>query len=179
MRLHHYTTWAALAVLPRGMLATPMDERSAPDIIHQLNLAPNVEKGYYAQTFQDPDTVDNRSVSTLIYYLLEGDAGESEWHRVDATEVWHFYAGAPLVLSLLPGGGASSDGAVARHTLGPDIFDEQTPQVVIPKDTWQSARSLGAWTLVGTTMAPGFVPAGFQFAPPGAPGSIQGEMGGA
>lgn len=145
---HLYATLAALSVLARGdSVPATMEGRSAQEIINQLKLMPNTEKGYYAQTFEDPATINNRSVSTLIYYLLEGSAGRSEWHRLDAAEVWHFYAGAPLNLSL-----SLDDGApVVERVLGPDIFNSQTPQVVIPRKTWQSAQSLGLWTLVGTT----------------------------
>ncbi|KAK2589940.1 hypothetical protein QQS21_012381, partial [Conoideocrella luteorostrata] len=143
-----YAIWAALSVLPSETLATKsIDQRTAQEVVDQLKLIPNVEKGYFVQTFQDPATVNNRSVSTLIYYLLEGSAGQSRWHRLDASEVWHYYAGAPLTLSL-----SLNDGApVAKHVLGSDIFDKQAPQVVIPTGTWQSARSMGPWTLVGTT----------------------------
>jgi predicted cupin superfamily sugar epimerase len=127
--------------------ATPIARRSAQEVIDQLQLIPNEEKGYYIQTFQDPDTVNNRSVSTAIYYLLEGSSGSSVWHRVDAVEVWHHYAGAPLTLSL-----SYDDGQPVRvQVLGPDVFNEQQPQYAIAKSEWQSARSLGEWTLVGTT----------------------------
>lgn len=146
---HLYTAFVAtLFALPSGMLATtPINQRSAQEVIDQLQLVPNNEKGYYIQTFQDPDTVANRSVSTAIYYLLEGSAGHSIWHRLDAVEVWHFYAGAPLTLSL-----SYNDGApIIEHVLGSDVFSNQSPQVVIPTGVWQSALSLGSWTLVGTT----------------------------
>ncbi|KAG5937333.1 hypothetical protein E4U53_000024 [Claviceps sorghi] len=153
----------ALDETPAVCPDTTIAHRPASQIIHRLRLMPNVEGGYYAQTFQDPDTVANRSLSTLIYYLLEGAEGPSKWHRVDATEVWHFYAGAPLTLAL-----SRDDGRpVARHLLGPDLFAGQAPQVVVPKGTWQRARSAGSWTLVGTTVAPGFTSTGFELAPPG------------
>ncbi|KAK7710647.1 hypothetical protein SLS64_005550 [Diaporthe eres] len=128
---------------------TPINERTAQEVIEKLSLVPNEEKGYYIQTFEDPFTIPslNRSASTAIYYLLEGTAGDSVWHRVDAVEVWHYYAGAPLVLSL-----SYDDGQPLRKaTLGPDVFDDQAPQVAIQKGEWQSAKSLGEWTLVGTT----------------------------
>lgn len=177
------------AVISRPGSASPpigpnsINDRPAQDIIEQLNLIPNDEKGYYAQTFEDPYYLPalNRSASTAIYYLLEGSDGESVWHRVDAVEVWHYYAGAPLVLSL-----SYDDGQPLRNTtLGPGIFDNQQPQVVIQKGEWQQARSLGNWTLVGTTgeqsrilfvhsplltlgaVAPGFVPNGVELADPG------------
>jgi predicted cupin superfamily sugar epimerase len=121
---------------------------SAQDVVKKLGLIPNEEKGYYIQTFEDDLKVaNNRSASTLIYYLLEGKVGSSYWHRVDSVEVWHYYAGAPLTLSLSYNDGKKVD----VKTLGPDIFHGQAPQVPIGKWQWQSAKSLGAWTLVGTT----------------------------
>ncbi|KAK3684785.1 RmlC-like cupin domain-containing protein [Podospora appendiculata] len=145
----------------------PIAQRSAQELIAKLNLIPNIEKGYYIQTFQDtatvPTSVGNRSASTAIYYLLEGAAGPSVWHRVDAVEVWHFYAGAPLTLTL-----SADDGRRPEVvTLGPDLFQGQRPQVPIPGWRWQSARSLGEWTLVGTTVAPGFLFSQSELAAPG------------
>ena len=130
-------------------------KHSAQDVVQALNLTANVEKGYYVQTFVDPATVPggNRSYSTAIYYLLEGAVGPSVWHEViDAAEVWHHYAGAPLRLDL-----SWNNGTATRHrVLGKDIFEDQAPQIAIAKGEWQRAESLGLWTLVGTTVAPGF-----------------------
>lgn len=134
---------------PEPSSYTPINKRTAQEVIEKLSLIPNEEKGYYIQTFEDPYVLPglNRSASTAIYYLLEGSDGDSIWHRVDAAEVWHHYAGAPLVLSL-----SYDDGQPLRKaTLGPDVFDAQVPQVAIQRGEWQSARSLGDWTLVGTT----------------------------
>ncbi|KAI0480925.1 RmlC-like cupin domain-containing protein [Xylariaceae sp. FL0804] len=150
-----------------------MDERSAQAVIAQLQLVANDEKGYYVQTFEDSYRVSghggpaaeygNRSASTAIYYLLEGGEGDSVWHRVDAVETWHHYAGAPLTLSL-----SFDDGApLAEVLLGPDVFAGQRPQYPIPCRQWQSARSHGDWTLVGTTVAPGFIASGVELAPTG------------
>ncbi|KAF4445592.1 hypothetical protein F53441_10656 [Fusarium austroafricanum] len=136
----------------------PIKECSAEQVIDLLKLEASTEKGYFVQTFQDPMKVPgtNRSISTAIYYLLEGREGQSLWHTLDAAEVWHYYAGAPLVLSL-----SHNDGSCTRdHVMGNDLYKGQRPQVVIAKDEWQSARSLGDWTLVGTTVAPGFEVAG-------------------
>jgi predicted cupin superfamily sugar epimerase len=124
------------------------DEYSAQTIVQQLGLIPNVERGYYIQTFEDDAVVlGNRSASTAIYYLLEGKDGPSRWHRVANVEIWHYYAGAPLTLSLSYNNGSKLEVKI----LGPDIFHGQAPQIVIGKQQWQSARSLGRWTLVGTT----------------------------
>ena len=134
------------ANLPGCGHGTP-GRHTAQEVIAQLNLTANVEKGFYAQTFEDPDKVNNRSVSTAIYYLLEGADSPSYWHRVDAVEIWHYYAGAPLTLSL-----SNDDGKpVRQNVLGPDIFNGEQPQVAIQKMEWQHAQSLGDWTLVGTT----------------------------
>ena len=133
----------------------------ARTVIRLLDLKPHPEGGHYRETFRDPAADSaGRSVGTAIYYLLE--AGEvSEWHRVDAAEIWHYYAGAPLVLTVSPNGHDAS----AQH-LGPELAAGQRPQLVVPAGHWQSATSLGAWTLVGCTVAPGFEFAGFELAPP-------------
>lgn len=134
----------------------------AKEIIRLLDLKPHPEGGHFRETFRDPATdAAGRSVGTAIYYLLE--AGEvSEWHRVDAAEIWHWYAGAPMVISMSPNGHDAS----AQH-LGPFLATGQRPQIVVPKGHWQSATSLGAWTLVGCTVSPGFEFSGFEMAEPG------------
>jgi uncharacterized protein len=135
---------------------------NAREIIRLLDLKPHPEGGHYRETFRDPKTVEGgRSASSLIYFLLDtGDV--SEWHRVDAVETWHYYAGAPLVLTM----SANGHDAEAAH-LGPDLAAGQRPQLVVPAHCWQTATSLGAWTLVGCTVAPAFDFAGFELAPPG------------
>ena len=137
----------------------------AGQVIEALGLAPHPEGGHFRETFRDAAALGGRAASTAIYYLLR--AGElSHWHRIDAVEIWHWYAGAPLLLSLARDG---RDGE--RLTLGNDIAAGERPQAVVPARAWQSARSLGAWTLVGCTVAPGFDFAGFELAPEGwAPG---------
>jgi predicted cupin superfamily sugar epimerase len=128
---------------------------TAAEIIALLELERHPEGGWYKQTFRD-DVPGGRAHSTLIYYLLE--AGDrSAWHRVDSAEVWHWYAGAPLQLRV----GRST------LTLGNDLAAGQRPQGVVPRGAWQSAQSLGDWTLVGCTVAPGFEFEHFELAPPG------------
>lgn len=134
----------------------------ADAIIRSLGLQPHPEGGHFRETFRDPATTGGkgRGASTAIYYLLR--AGErSHWHRVDAAEVWHWYGGAPLELAI------SADGeTAATAVLGPDIAAGQRPQIVVPAKAWQAARSLGAWTLAGCTVAPAFRFEGFEMAPP-------------
>jgi predicted cupin superfamily sugar epimerase len=133
---------------------------NAADVIRLLDLKPHPEGGHFRETFRDPRCVDGRSVSTAIYFLLA--RGErSHWHRVDAAEIWHWYAGAPLLLRV--GGGAGT----STLRLGTDFAVGERPQAVIPAGIWQSAESLGDWTLVGCTVAPGFEFSGFELAPPG------------
>lgn len=130
-------------------------------IVEKLGMQPHPEGGYYAETWRDAPDDGSRGTVTQIYYLLP--AGEvSAWHRVtDATEIWHHYAGAPLLLTL------SRDGqGTEAHHLGPDVLAGQKPQVVVPKNWWQAAESLGEWTLVGCTVAPAFDFSGFEMAPP-------------
>lgn len=131
------------------------------EIIKVLGMQRHPEGGWYVQTFRDA-TDGERGKSTAIYYLLE--AGErSHWHRVhDAAEVWHYYAGSPLALH------RSADGEVSETVkLGPDILSGERPQAIVPANWWQAAESLGAFTLVGCTVAPGFEFSKFEMAPQG------------
>ena len=133
----------------------------AADIIRHLNLAPHPEGGHFRETFRDADPAGGRAASTAIYFLLA--AGEkSAWHRVDAAEVWHHYAGAPLILFI------AATGAGPRTVrLGSALADGERPQAVVPAGAWQSAETCGGWTLVGCTVAPGFEFDGFEMAPSG------------
>jgi predicted cupin superfamily sugar epimerase len=134
---------------------------TAEEIVARLQLAPHPEGGHYREMFRDGGG-PGRAASTAIYFLL-AQGERSHWHRLhDAAEVWHFYAGAPLVLDL------SADGrSVEEHALGIDLALGMRPQIVVPTGCWQAARSTGAWTLAGCTVAPGFEFAGFELAPPG------------
>jgi predicted cupin superfamily sugar epimerase len=142
-----------------------MSELNADDVIRLLDLAPHPEGGHFRETFRDQPGHDGRAASTAIYFLLA--AGEvSRWHRIDAAEVWHWYGGAPLELTTAPPGGGAS-----MVRLGPRLGAGERPQAIVAPGYWQSARSLGAWTLVGCTVAPGFLFDAFElaatdFAPP-------------
>ena len=114
----------------------------ADRLIATLNLAPHPEGGHFRETFRDAH-------STAIYFLLR--AGEvSRKHRVDAVEIWHFYRGDALELTI----------GDAVH-----VLSAGNPQVVVPANVWQSARPLGAYTLVGCTVAPPFEFSKFEMAP--------------
>lgn len=134
----------------------------AEDLIAQLELAPHPEGGWYRQTWVADAAGGARPVGTAILFLLK--AGEaSHWHRVDAVEIWHFHAGAPLILSLA----ASAAGPARDIVLGPEVGAGQAVQGIVPAQHWQAARSTGAWSLVGCTVSPGFRFEGFELAPPG------------
>lgn len=134
---------------------------TAADIVRLLDLEPHPEGGHYRETFRDTLQPDgHRSASTAIYFLLPRSQ-RSHWHRVDVVEIWHWYAGAPLALHL-----ATTSGEETVR-LGPDLVAGERPQSAVPADTWQSAESLGDWTLVGCTVAPGFSFSGFEVAAPG------------
>jgi len=133
---------------------------SAADVIRLLDLKPHPEGGHFREMFRDQRKVEGRAASTAIYFLLA--AGErSHWHRVDAVEIWHWYAGAPLLLEIA----VTDAGPVERITLGQNLAAGERPQGIVAAHAWQAARSLGAWTLTGCTVAPGFEFAGFQLAP--------------
>jgi predicted cupin superfamily sugar epimerase len=138
-----------------------MPTLSAADVIQLLDLKPHPEGGHFRECFRDERTVErSRAASTAIYFLLA--RGErSHWHRVDAVEVWHYYAGAPLVLEIA----AREREPVERVRLGGDLATGERPQAVVPAGAWQAAESLGDWTLVGCTVAPGFDFKGFELAP--------------
>lgn len=140
----------------------PLTGFTAAEIIETLGMQPHPEGGYYAETFRDPACdASGRAASTAIYFLLP-EGVLSRWHKVDAVEVWHWYGGAPLELLI-----SDAEGPVELVTLGSDLAAGQRPQAVVPRHAWQQAQSLGDFTLVGCTVAPGFTFDGFEMAPEG------------
>lgn len=135
-----------------------MDE--ADRIIDGLGLSPHPEGGFYRQTWVAEGP--GRPEGTAILFLLKSGQA-SHWHRVDAVEIWHFHAGAPVILSLAE----TAAGPARDLRLGPEVLGGETPQAIVPSHHWQAARSTGAWSLVGCTVSPGFQFAGFDLAPPG------------
>ena len=138
-----------------------MPSLTAADVIRLFELKPHPEGGHFRETYRDARQSDGRAVSTAIYFLLA--RGErSHWHRVDAAEAWHWYAGAALALDIV-----RPEGGIERLTLGGDFAAGERPQAMVPALAWQAAASLGDWTLCGCTVAPGFDFKGFELAPPG------------
>jgi predicted cupin superfamily sugar epimerase len=135
---------------------------SAAEVIRLLDLAPHPEGGHFREVFRDHNNEGSRAASTAIYFLLA--VGErSHWHRVNAAEVWHFYAGAPLALEIA----RADNNALERLVLGNSLTAGERPQIVVPARAWQAAVSLGDWTLAGCTVAPGFEFSAFELAPKG------------
>ena len=135
--------------------------QTADEIIRLLGLEAHPEGGHFRETWRAAAIAGERAAGTAIYYLLrEGEV--SHWHRVDATEIWHWHAGSPLELSLSPDGRS-----VERKQLGTSFSAGLRPQLLVPAHCWQSARSLGEWTLVGCTVSPAFEFSGFEMAPGG------------
>jgi hypothetical protein len=128
----------------------------ADAVIAALGLVPHPEGGLYRQTWAD-------EAGTAIYFLLRQDAG-SDWHRVRArAEIWHFYAGAPVELTISER--SPGDPAARTTTLGIDLDAAERPQAIVPAGWWQRARTLGEWSLVGCTVAPPFSFDAFELAP--------------
>ena len=142
--------------MPERTIAT----LQAGAVVSLLELQRHPEGGWYRETWRHEGGQQERGAGTAIYYMLtEGEV--SFWHCVDAAEIWHWYAGAPIVITVSENG----HDCAASH-LGPDLKAGQRPQFVVPANVWQTATSLGAWTLVGCTVAPGFQFSGFELAPP-------------
>ncbi len=135
------------------------DVLTAQDVIALLELEPHPEGGHYREIHRTPAPDGQRSPGTAIYYLL-AKGEHSHWHRIDATEIWHHYAGAPLLLSV------ADHNASSTHTLSADLSAGHRPQAIVPPQAWQAAHSLGDWTLCGCTVAPGFEFSKFELAPP-------------
>jgi predicted cupin superfamily sugar epimerase len=126
-------------------------ELTLDDVRGELELIPlpSDEGGLFQQSYRDAQ-------SSAIYYAIGGEHF-SALHRLTAPEIWHFYAGAAVRMLLLHPGGE-----VTNPVLGTDLREGQRPQVIVPAWTWQGALSTGAWSLVGTTMAPGYTPEMFE-----------------
>ncbi len=135
--------------------AAILGDMDADAVIATLDLTAHPEGGYYRETWADP-------AGSAIYFLLR-DGEISAWHRVhQRVEIWHFYAGTPLDLRIRDQGPGQ---AVRTIRLGNDLSSGEQPQAVVPAGAWQCAQSLGAWSLVGCTVAPPFDFAAFELAP--------------
>lgn len=148
-----------------------MIEPTAPALIERFAMVPHPEGGHYVETWRDHPEGGGRGVGTAILFLLQ-EGERSHWHRVDADECWFHHAGAPLALSI----SADDHTAPTTTVVGPDLLDGHEPMARVPATWWQSAESLGAWTLVSCTVSPAFEFEHFELAPERfAPGSEPGN----
>jgi len=131
--------------------------QTAQDIIKTLNMQPHPEGGWYVETWRSD--VGERPSGSSIYFLLEADQ-RSRWHRVDAAEIWHWYAGSAMKLQI-------HEAETCTEILGPDLAAGQRPQLVVPANAWQSSVPLDGWVLVGCTVSPAFQFENFELAPEG------------
>jgi len=137
---------------------------TAAQMIEALALKPHPEGGWYRETWRAPAAPGERAGGTAILFLLE--AGQrSHWHRIDATELWIFQAGAPLVLSTALT--EAGKGGIVDTLLGPDPLAGQSPQHVVRPREWQAAQVAEGWSLIACVVVPGFDFAGFELAPAG------------
>lgn len=133
---------------------------SAKQVIEKLGLQPHPEGGFFRETYRHVDPDGERGLGTAIYFLLTAD-NYSHWHRIDALEIWHWYCGSTLTLTISENGEDS-----VAHRLGSDVMKGERPQVIVPPGAWQSAETLGDWSLVGCTVTPAFSFDRFEMAPP-------------
>jgi predicted cupin superfamily sugar epimerase len=140
-----------------GWMIDLRDTASRADlVIEALALKPHPEGGHYRETWRDAAPDGSRGAATAILFLLR--AGErSHWHRVDAAEVWIWQAGAPLLLRIAP---------ERQCQLGPAVAMGERLHHTVPRYCWQSASSLGEWSLCTCVVAPAFSFDGFELAPP-------------
>ena len=153
-------SWHHLWMEPQSPDTAGQARAQVAEIVALLGLESHPEGGRYAETWRAPAADGQRPAGTAIYFLLTGDE-RSHWHRVDAAEVWHHYAGAPLLLR------TADRGTITSRILGTDLAAGERPQLVVAAGEWQAAETMGSWTLVGCTVAPGFEFSGFELAPPG------------
>jgi predicted cupin superfamily sugar epimerase len=134
---------------------------AASELIERLGLKPHPEGGWYREVHRATERVETprgaRAALTTIYYLLE-QAQISRWHVVSSDEIWHFHAGAPLELLVYQ----PESRIIRRNVLGRPALEQQ-PIGIVRAGEWQAARSLGAYSLVGCDVGPGFEFDDFRF----------------
>ena len=132
------------------------------DVIRHFQLQPHPsEGGYFRRTYASSQTINGRALSTAILYLITSQSTSAP-HKVDADEIWHFYAGDPAIQTQTADGGVES-----KFILGSNFFEGQMPQLLVPAGVWQTTRLMpgGRWALFGATVCPGFEYAGFELKP--------------
>jgi predicted cupin superfamily sugar epimerase len=136
-------------------------ERALEELIDGLHLEPHPEGGWFRETWRGPAGPDGRSVGTAIYFAVAWDA-PSRLHRVDAVELFHWYAGYEVEQLVV-----DADGTASVRRIGPDLVGGAEPQSVVPAGAWQGLHvpEQDGWALLGCTVSPGFEFTGFELAP--------------
>jgi predicted cupin superfamily sugar epimerase len=131
-------------------------------IISDLRLLPHPEGGFFRETYRSSgeikqDSFDSalkrrRRYSTCIYFLLTSESF-SAFHSIFQDEIWHFYVGSPIRLSMI-----TRNGEYSVVFIGRDIDGGEVPQFVVPGGTWVAAEvvNIDDFSLVGCTVSPGF-----------------------
>ena len=149
--------------MPEEKTIVSLATATAGEVIAELGMQPHPEGGHFVEIFRDRPSTGERGAVTSIYFLLK--SGEvSRWHRVDAVEIWNWYAGAPLKLAI-----AELEGVPPKqHLLGSNVLAGARPQVVVPANAWQSARTPRRLDAGGLHRVAGLrVFEGFELAPDG------------
>jgi predicted cupin superfamily sugar epimerase len=139
-----------------------MNPKEAKYWIEKLQLEEHPEGGYFRQTYRSEVSIAQealpagfagaRAASTAIYFLLEGE-NFSAFHRLRSDEVWHFYAGDPLVVHVI-----EPEGNYSSILLGCDLEAGQVLQGVVRAGCWFASHvaDWNSFSVVGCTVAPGF-----------------------
>jgi predicted cupin superfamily sugar epimerase len=135
-------------------------QATAAQIIDKLGLVAHPEGGWYRETWRGLGEEGARGGGSTILFLLE-EGQRSHWHRIDATELWIFQAGAKIDLR------SAQDGRVETHRLGVDVLAGDELQACVPPGAWQAAQAVGGWALVACAVVPAFEFSGFELAPAG------------
>lgn len=138
--------------------------------VQAFNMQPHPEGGYFAETYRAAETIPqaalpqrfggDRAFSTAIYFLLESHH-ISALHRIQADEVWHFYAGGTLEVFVI-----APTGELSLIRLGNNPERGEVFQAVVPAGCWFGSKPATGtdFSLVGCTVAPGFDFADFEMA---------------
>ncbi len=125
---------------------------TADYFIQHLGLERHVEGGYYRETYRSPLTANDRSLSTSIYFLLEGEQ-LSRFHQLTADEIWFFHYGSALIVHQI-----DKTGRLFSQRLGMNLDAGEAPQLLIPAGTIFASETAdkNSFTLVSCMVSPGF-----------------------
>lgn len=138
--------------------------------INAYQMQAHPEGGYFVETYRSAELLPqsalparfsgDRNVSTGIYFLLENHH-VSALHRIQADEMWHFYAGGPLNVYVIHPAGELEIIRLGNNPAQGEVF-----QAVVPAGCWFGSKPADetTYSLVGCTVAPGFDFTDFELA---------------